>query len=127
VGFRFVPQQALAVVAPNNVDIDLVAETSLYTHPGRALRASVVTVRRNRQALTLYMLHERKTVRKSKCIGGQSLVKRGHGRRCRIRVPYLFVVELEGNASNCTLLYALWPCVSVGRLQWLHRTMVVLI
>jgi len=39
VGFCFVLQQALAMVAPNNVDIDLAAETSLCTHPNQVLRA----------------------------------------------------------------------------------------
>jgi len=40
---------------------------------------------------------------------------------------WLFVVELERNASKCTLLCELWLCVPIGRLQWLQRTMVVLI
>lgn len=39
VSFCFVPQQALAVVAPNDVDIDLAAGTSFYTHPNQALWA----------------------------------------------------------------------------------------
>lgn len=39
VDFRFVPQQALAVVASDNVDIDLAAKTSFYTHLNQALWA----------------------------------------------------------------------------------------